>query len=1017
MLRAMCLLTILLAADQLYADDPRRWGAQGLPIRGEAPVTIAASASDPGGRTIIVWVDDEVGRGDIHAQLVDAGGAPLWGDSGRVLVGSLESDYSPVVRANNGVFTLFWSKDDGSDWSGDELWAQRFDLLGDSIWPQNDGLGVIVSGVSGSRLGTFRVTSDGEVCVTYYVWDFYGEQFEYYLQRIDVDGNVMWPTPVTLVTDGDLGMGISVAFNEDGSLYLARSIEEGLYSAQFHLTKLSSDGSVAWGPVTIAEPDSSSGAMGVLSDGSGGCYFAWSGSLPGTREMLRMQRYDAEGDSVWLGGPISIDSCWARGYYLTLLFDESNGDTAGVIAVWDDEYMFPDSGHVNAQKISENGEQSWLPAGRQLCYNGVTRSTSTVLSASDHEGGVVCLIRPYMWNGQHYRRPLFATRLNAAGLAAWGNPYGMVMADEVDSPSNPVVSVDWNGAAILSWNEKSNECEARTQRVDIATGQFLAPVEGEVWAHGLQGFAGNATALALPDGRAAVVWNDTRAGFYTADALYYQIVNMSGESPLVQHGVPLTISTDSSYNDGSSEFDLCSDGQGGFFVMFPSSREQGVCLMAARVNSQGEPVGDPAGTFVAQGTGVTISNVEPRCVPDGDGGAYVVWNRRISSDNYEIVVQLINSNLEMVWPDPLVLSQSNFSFDFDDVAATSDGACVVVWTESGIYETVHAVKVLESYGVAWNVAVCDSAYAMDNATVACDAAGDVYVAWVDWRFGWQQPAGVYGQKLNSAGVLQLPLRGIPLTTDPDAESPDLCTNAQGEPFLTWKRNLAFPECHDLVLKYSTMFEPLWPEEGVQLSTGIVSEFRHAAALPDNEGGILAAWTEIDPSFEQSAARGKHLNSSGAVTDEYWDDAHGGVICDTLGSQWGPALAPGMNPGEFFCFWTDNRTASQIYGQFIDEDTTDQAVPPPVVHEFRLEQNYPNPFNAETRFIFELPQAGRVALELYNVLGQKAATVVDEIMTSGRHETAFDASHLSSGLYIYRLTAGSHSTQRKLVLLK
>jgi WD40 repeat protein len=86
-------------------------------------------------------------------------------------------------------------------------------------------------------------------------------------------------------------------------------------------------------------------------------------------------------------------------------------------------------------------------------------------------------------------------------------------------------------------------------------------------------------------------------------------------------------------------------------------------------------------------------------------------------------------------------------------------------------------------------------------------------------------------------------------------------------------------------------------------------------------------------------------------------------------------------------------------------------------EFHLFQNYPNPFNPSTTIGFSLPSRSRVTLRVYNVIGQLVSTLVDGELTPGSHSTAFDGTGLPSGVYLYRLTAGSFSETKRLVLLK
>jgi len=89
-----------------------------------------------------------------------------------------------------------------------------------------------------------------------------------------------------------------------------------------------------------------------------------------------------------------------------------------------------------------------------------------------------------------------------------------------------------------------------------------------------------------------------------------------------------------------------------------------------------------------------------------------------------------------------------------------------------------------------------------------------------------------------------------------------------------------------------------------------------------------------------------------------------------------------------------------------------------VESFKLNQNYPNPFNPSTTISFNLPNAADVRLTVYNVLGQRVATLLNNVKyTSGSHTLSFDASNLASGIYIYRLEAGTFTSQKRMTLIK
>ncbi len=85
--------------------------------------------------------------------------------------------------------------------------------------------------------------------------------------------------------------------------------------------------------------------------------------------------------------------------------------------------------------------------------------------------------------------------------------------------------------------------------------------------------------------------------------------------------------------------------------------------------------------------------------------------------------------------------------------------------------------------------------------------------------------------------------------------------------------------------------------------------------------------------------------------------------------------------------------------------------------FSLEQNFPNPFNPTTMIKYSIPADQNVKLNVYNLLGQKVMTLVNGFQKSGQHEVSFNAASFASGVYFYKLEAGTQSSIKKMILMK
>jgi hypothetical protein len=103
--------------------------------------------------------------------------------------------------------------------------------------------------------------------------------------------------------------------------------------------------------------------------------------------------------------------------------------------------------------------------------------------------------------------------------------------------------------------------------------------------------------------------------------------------------------------------------------------------------------------------------------------------------------------------------------------------------------------------------------------------------------------------------------------------------------------------------------------------------------------------------------------------------------------------------------------------FIDEFVASVKQSTILPDQYRLSPNYPNPFNPSTTINYSLAKAGDVKLTVYNALGSKVATIVNEYKPAGNYSVKFNGNNLASGIYLYRLESGNYNAVKKLILMK
>ncbi len=148
------------------------------------------------------------------------------------------------------------------------------------------------------------------------------------------------------------------------------------------------------------------------------------------------------------------------------------------------------------------------------------------------------------------------------------------------------------------------------------------------------------------------------------------------------------------------------------------------------------------------------------------------------------------------------------------------------------------------------------------------------------------------------------------------------------------------------------------------------------------------------------------NTSVPADEIYYPFSSGWYPHSEQGTAWSFEAPPGGSviPEQDYC---------RLY--FEPETAIDEVESLP--QEFSLSQNYPNPFNISTSIRYSLPEASKVTIEIYDILGRKVETLVSGIRPAGWHSVVWNADNQPSGIYFYRLEAGEYAESKNCLLLK
>jgi hypothetical protein len=313
----------------------------------------------------------------------------------------------------------------------------------------------------------------------------------------------------------------------------------------------------------------------------------------------------------------------------------------------------------------------------------------------------------------------------------------------------------------------------------------------------------------------------------------------------------------------------------------------------------------------------TTRGVQSKLVPDGSGGAIVLWvdNRFGDGDIYGQHV-VAGGSFAQGWSGDGVAVCTARGSQYQ-LAATSDGAggAIAVWQDfrTDVAGDIYAQRITSAGELAWGtdgVAVCDTAGGQGAPTVTADGAGGAFVAWHDRRSG---NAELYFQHLGASGEREgeLPIGGIAVMhSDSNQVNPVLTSGGENGAFLVWEDHRSGVSAL-YALRLSAIGAPaaLWTATGLAISSASGAQ-RWPVVVGDGSGGAFVAWSQR-AGEDHGNILAQHVSATGT---EAWGAA-GVTLCSAAGEQSYPAMA-GDGAGGLLVAWEDHRFSRQsdLYAQ-------------------------------------------------------------------------------------------------------
>jgi hypothetical protein len=1023
----LALVALMVILPGTASADPRQRGTEGMRVRqGLHLEWQRAGYRNSDGYVLMVWSDTRTGDRDVYGQLLAPDGTQLWDSTGKPLARLYQyRAEDPDVVACPGGWILGWF--DFRDDSTGDTYAQKYDMNGEPQWPtDNNNCGVMLDNYPSAVVElSLRVVYDnaGGVIVA---WEDgrRGDDGDIYAQHADANGQ-RWPETLAITEQLNGQNGITADNDGSGNMLLAwydRRVQE---DPNIYAAKVTPNGQSVWGNVLVCGAPFEQAGVKLCPDGSGGCYISWSDkrNADTNGEDVYAQRLNSSGQPQWAADGIPVCNQPNNQNSPRVAVSLNNGAQDGLITVWQDYRVDNITGEVYCQKFTPAGTALWQANGVKVCGNageppdgGYPREGSRL--TSDLSGGMMCAWED-MRDGDHLATSadLYVSHILPNGTQGCGD-CGVPVATGQGLQGAPLLRAnDGNGVFVIYTDTRNGSTALRYREYTFEN--CVAGPDTYI-VYGLDGIATNPRSIAMSPGRVGVAWEDTRLGV-GGKALFYQIIDTTWALDRTLNGDFVAPNNTDGTQYSQEGHRMCSDGANGFFISYIDQRGEVKLIRLSHIGADGNRIGPDSGNVVWNEPGITQDQGPAYICPDEQGGVYIAWSGYTPAFRIDPYVMRMSPEMTPMWSQPIRLRITNTDDIINGVVSNPDGSCILAWQSGDLttYE-VSTARILPDGTVAWNFDLCNAVNDQDNCAIIADGLGGAYYAWSDMRND-NSLRDVYAQHINADSTVTWAPNGISVIIAPQHQNkPVLTMDANRNLYVLWEDFRSGAELDIYGQKITPQGTLLWPSTGKAICVA-GGEQKEVAAQCEWDNGLYAVWTDNRHYYPDVYAM--HLNESGQPTDPYWLPDSGGVVNEFYQRQDVPTISDDGHGG-VMAIWQDYRASGKeplvnIWGNWLNDYTVSVHEIPnaaiPQKHE--LAQNYPNPFNPTTEIKFSIPVTEQVEVAIFNTLGQRVATLVNETMHSGAYKISFEATGLPSGTYFYRLHTPTFQTARKMVLLK